>query len=125
MVKQPTPNNNTLELVNAIVTAVQEKKGQAIVSLNLSGLDNAICQYFIVCNANSTTQVGAIADGVSDKVLEILDEKPIHSEGYDNCLWVLLDYGDVVLHVFQTEQRDFYKLEDLWADAKRTNYEDE
>lgn len=115
--------NATLDLVNAIVEAADDKKAESIVSLDLTELDNAVCRYFIVCNANSTTQVGAIADGVSDKVLEKLGETPFHSEGYENCLWVLLDYGDVVFHVFQTEQRDFYKLEELWADAKRLIYE--
>jgi ribosome-associated protein len=122
MVKQTSANDYTQKLVNAIVEAVDDKKGENIVSLDLRKLDNAVCQYFIVCNANSTTQVGAIADGVSDKVLEKTGEEPWHSEGYENCLWVLLDYGDVVLHVFQTEQRDFYKLEDLWADAKRVKH---
>jgi ribosome-associated protein len=115
--------NYTQELARTIAEAIDDKKGENIVCLDLRKLDNAVCQYFIVCNANSTTQVGAIADGVHDKVYEKLDEKPIHSEGYDNCLWVLLDYGDVVVHVFQTEQRDFYKLEELWADAKRVKNE--
>ncbi|WP_320054138.1 ribosome silencing factor [uncultured Acetobacteroides sp.] len=122
MAKQTSVKDHTQELVTAIVEAADDKKGENIVSLDLRKLDNAVCQYFIVCNANSTTQVGAIADGVHDKVLEKTGEKPWHSEGYDNCLWVLLDYGDVVLHVFQTEQRDFYKLEDLWADAKRVKH---
>ena len=115
--------NYTQELARTIAEAIDDKKGENIICLDLRKLDNAVCQYFIVCNANSTTQVGAIADGVHDKVYEKLDEKPIHSEGYDNCLWVLLDYGDVVVHVFQTEQRDFYKLEELWADAKRVKNE--
>lgn len=122
MVKQTSVKSYTQELVSAIVEAVEDKKGENIVSLDLRNLDNAVCQYFVVCNANSTTQVGAIADGVTEKVFEKLDEKPWHSEGFDNCLWVLLDYGDVVLHVFQTEQRDFYRLEDLWADAKKEKH---
>lgn len=123
MVKHTSTKSYTQQLVDAIVEAADDKKGEKIVSLDLRKLDNAICQYFIVCNANSTTQVGAIADGVHDKVYEKLGEKPWRSEGYDNCLWVLLDYGDVVLHVFQTEQRAIYKIEDLWADANRVNYE--
>lgn len=122
MVKQTSVKSYTQELVSAIVEAVEDKKGENIVSLDLRNLDNAVCQYFVVCNANSTTQVGAIADGVTEKVFEKFDEKPWHSEGFDNCLWVLLDYGDVVLHVFQTEQRDFYRLEDLWADAKKEKH---
>jgi len=123
MVKSPIANHTTRNLVNAIIEAADDKKSDSIVCLDLKELENAVCQYFIVCNANSTTQVGAIADGVHDKVFEKLGETPWHSEGYENCLWVLLDYGDVVLHVFQTEQRDFYKLEELWADAKRVSYE--
>jgi iojap-like ribosome-associated protein len=123
MVKSSTTEYTTQNLLNAIVEAASDKKAENIVALDLRELDNAVCSYFIVCNANSTTQVGAIADGVTDKVYEKMEEKPWHSEGYDNCLWVLLDYGDVVLHVFQSEQRDFYKLEELWADAQRTNYE--
>lgn len=105
------------ELIDTIVSAIQDKKGKRILSLDLSGFDGAICSAFVVCSADSTTQVEAIAGGVEQKVLEKLGEKVWRVEGLGNSVWVVMDYGDVMVHVFQTETRDFYKLERLWADA--------
>ena len=105
------------ELIDTIVSAIQDKKGKRILSLDLSGFDGAICSAFVVCSADSTTQVEAIAGGVEQKVLEKLGEKVWRVEGLGNSVWVVMDYGDVMVHVFQTETRDFYKLEQLWADA--------
>ena len=92
------------KLIETIVSAIEDKKGKNIVSLDLSGFDGAICSHFVVCNADSTTQVCAI-------------------EGQQNGVWVAMDYVDVVVHIFQTELRSFYKLEELWADAPLVKYE--
>ena len=107
------------KLIETIVGAIQDKKGKDIVSLDLSGFDGAICSHFVVCNADSTMQVAAIADGVEEAVEEKL-------EGKQTGLWVAMDYMDVVVHIFTTELRSFYKLEELWADAplKRYDYEE-
>ena len=101
-----------------------EKKGQDVVSLDLKQIGTAISDYFIVCNADSTTNVSAIADNVEDRMREKCGRKVIRTQGKDNAFWVILDYGDIVVHVFQTPYRSFYRLEDLWADADRVAYED-
>lgn len=110
------------KLTETIIEAIQEKKGQGIVSLDMSGIDGAITETFIICNADSTTQVGAIAAGIEEDVLEKAGEKVWRVEGLTNSLWVVMDYGDVMVHIFQTELRDFYKLEQMWADAPATRY---
>ena len=111
------------KLTATIIRAIQDKKGKNIVSLYLSKIDGAICSCFIVCNADSTTQVAAIAAGIEEQVLETLGEKVWRVEGQQNALWIAMDYVDVVVHIFQTELREFYKLEELWADAPATRYE--
>ena len=93
------------KLIETIVSAIQDKKGKDIVSLDLSGFDGAICSNFVVCNADSTTQVAAIADGIEEKVLETLGENAWRVEGKQSGLWVAIDYIDVVVHIFQTELR--------------------
>ena len=117
---------NMEKLIETIVGAIQDKKGKDIVSLDLSGFDGAICSHFVVCNADSTMQVAAIADGVEEAVEEKLGEKVWRVEGKQTGLWVAMDYMDVVVHIFTTELRSFYKLEELWADAplKRYDYEE-
>lgn len=111
------------KLTGTIIRAIQDKKGKNIVSLDLSKIDGAICSCFIVCNADSTTQVAAIAAGIEEQVWETLGEKVWRVEGQQNALWIAMDYVDVVVHIFQTELREFYKLEELWADAPATRYE--
>ena len=111
------------KLIETIVTAIQDKKGKDIVSLNLEGFDGAICSHFVVCNAESTAQVAAIADGIEQEVLEKLGEKVWRIEGQQNAFWIAMDYLDVVVHIFQTELREFYRLEELWADAPMKKYE--
>ena len=113
------------KLIETIVEAIFDKKGHNVVSLDLSGFDGAITDTFVICNADSTTQVGAIADGIEEKVIEVLGEKPWRVEGLTNSLWVAMDYGTVIVHIFQTELRDFYKLEQLWADAPSVHYEEQ
>ena len=110
-------------LIETIVSAIEDKKGKDIVSLDLTGIDGAICSHFVVCNADSTTQVAAIADGIEEKMLDRLGEKVWRVEGQQNALWIAMDYVDVVVHIFQTDLRGFYKLEELWSDAPATRYE--
>ncbi len=110
-------------LIETIVGAIEDKKGKNIVSLDLSGFDGAICSAFVVCNADSTTQVAAIAAGIEEKVQESLGEKVWRVEGQQSALWIAMDYVDVVVHIFQSELREFYRLEELWADAPMTRYE--
>ena len=111
--------------VKVIADAMLEKKGQDVLSLNLNKIGTAISDYFIVCNADSGTNVLSIADNVEDRMIEKCKRKVIRTQGRENALWVILDYGDIVVHVFQTAYRAFYRIEDLWADAERTDYSDE
>ena len=114
---------NLEKLINTIVEAIDDKKGKGIVSLDLSGFDGAICSHFVVCNADSTTQVDAISASIEDKVFEVMGEWPVRVEGRQNSFWVAMDYTDVIDHSFQAELRDFYRLEELWADAPMKRYE--
>jgi len=108
------------ELTALIVEGIKEKKGENIVQLNLKGLDGAITDYFVICEANSSTQIDAIKDSIEDTVRKKIGEKPWHTEGTTNLEWVLLDYVDVVAHIFDRETRSHFDLEGLWADAKMT-----
>ena len=110
------------ELLSTIVSAIEDKKGKDIITLDLTGFDGAITDAFVVCNAESTTQVAAIADGIEEKVASTLGEKPRRIEGLQNAVWVVVDYTDVMVHIFQTDARNFYKLEELWADAPVEHY---
>ena len=110
--------------LQVIADAMLEKKGQVVVSLDLRPIGTAISDYFIVCNADSAPAVVAIADNVEDRMIEKCRRKVARTQGKENAYWVILDYGDIVVHVFQTPYRSFYRLEDLWADAERTAYED-
>ena len=114
-------NNNELKV---IADAMLEKKGQDVVSLDLRSIGTAISDHFIVCNADSTPAVVAIADNVEDRMIEKCRRKVSRTQGKENAFWVILDYGEIVVHVFQTPYRAFYRLEDLWADADRTEYAD-
>jgi len=105
-------------IVDNIIEGIKEKKGKEIVSIDLSALENSICRYFVICHGDSNTQVAAIAQWIEKVMEEKLDEKVWHKQGLENAHWVLLDYVDVVVHIFQKEFRDFYNLEGLWADGK-------
>ncbi len=115
---------STEKLNETIIQAVQDKKAENVVSLNLGKIPNSVCSRFVICHGNSKTQVDAIADEAIRLVKEKTGEKPWHTEGYENAEWILIDYVDVVLHIFQKEVRKFYNLEDLWADADITRFED-
>lgn len=115
---QKTPSGKDSEqLVDAILEGINRIKGMDIVKIDLTKINHSECNYFIICHGNSTTQVDAIAHSVEDTVEELVGEKAWHKDGYENSLWVLLDYADVMVHVFQHETRKFYDLENLWADA--------
>jgi ribosome-associated protein len=114
--KQKEVSDETL--VDTIIEAIREKKGQQIVKLDLQELKNTVCSYFIICQAESNTQVNALAENIEKQTSLKLKVPPHHIEGRLNSQWVLLDYFGVVVHVFQREFRDFYKLEDLWSDGK-------
>lgn len=110
----------TNSLSNTIIEGILDKKGEKITLLNLEKVENAFCDRFIICQANSNTQVNAIADSIEKKVKEDLKVRVHHREGLDNAIWVLLDYHEILVHIFQTEYRDHYKLEELWGDAQIT-----
>lgn len=121
MIKQE--NNPTEQLVHAVVGGIQEQKGTNIAILDMRKIDGSICDYFIICDGGSNIQVDAISNSVDVYVDKKLDEKPYHIEGRENAEWVLVDYVDVVVHIFQRPIRAYYDLEGLWADAKRTDIE--
>lgn len=126
MVKQEAKkDNNSVELVKAAVEGMFRKKGLDVVSLDLTELENSVCKYFVICHGESDRQVEALADSVIDTVREETGEKAWHKEGLDTSTWVLLDYADVVIHIFIQEYREMYKLEELWADAKLTQHIDD
>lgn len=111
--------------VKVIAEAMLEKKGQRVVALDLREVGTAITDHFVVCNADSTTAVAAITDNVIVRMQEKCGRKVLRMQGLENDFWIILDYGDIVVHIFLTEYRDFYRLEDLWADAKKKEYKDE
>jgi len=104
-------------LLESIVKGIFEKKGQDVLKIDLRKLENRITDYFVICHGASTTQVDSLCDSVEDTVRIDSGEKPLHVEGLDNCFWVLLDYGNIIVHIFLDEYRQFYSLESLWADA--------
>lgn len=111
--------------IKVIADAMLEKKAQDVVSLDLTKIGTAIADEFVICNADSTTQVVAVSDNVEERMEQYCGRSPLRKQGRENAFWVILDYGDIVVHVFKTDQRLFYRLEDLWADAVKTTYTDE
>lgn len=107
-------------LLKTIIEGIQEKKGKKIVTVDLTPIQSSSAQYFIICEGHSTTQVSAIADSVREYVRDHSDTKPYSYDGYQNSQWVIIDYGNIYVHVFLPESRNFYKLEQLWSDAKLT-----
>jgi len=110
------------KLIDAIIEGVRRKKGESILDLDMAQIGNSQCNHYIICHGNSNTQVEAIARSVEETVEEIIGENVWHSDGYRNAQWILLDYSDVMVHVFQKDTRHFYDLESLWADAKIKMY---
>ena len=112
------------KLINSIVEGIQEKKGHKIRIADLTEIDDTICQFLVICQANSPSHVSAIYDSVCDFTIKMANEKPHAVDGLKNCFWVALDYGDVIVHVFLQETRDFYDIDNLWEDAKFTDIPD-
>lgn len=108
--------------LRVIADAILDKKGQNVISLDLRPVGSAISDFFVVCNGDSTTNVNAIADNIIKMAREELGIKPLRTQGLENNIWIILDYGNIVVHIFQTQYRDFYRLEDFWADAPRKEY---
>ena len=112
-------NDNVEEIVAATIEAMEAVKGKEIVTLDLREIEGAVTDYFVICHAASKTQVDAIVDKVEEMVFQKTNNKPYHVEGRENTEWILIDFVDVVVHVFLESQRSYYKLEELWADAER------
>ncbi len=119
--KKPV-DHEAFKLAKSIVNAIEEKKGDNIVCLDLRDIENRVCDYFIICEGNSTTQIEAIAGSVEFLVKKELGERPYRSEGYENATWILIDYVNVIVHVFDKETRHFYNLESLWADGEKITF---
>lgn len=111
-------------LLNSIVEGIFEKKGLNVLKIDLRKLENRIADYFVICHAPSTTLVSTICDSIDDRVRKDTGIKPLHVEGLENSFWVLLDYGNVIVHIFLEEYRNFYNLESLWSDAVLEELED-
>ena len=110
--------NDTDLLINKIVEGIQDVKGLKITKVDMSHIDNYVFRNFVICEGRSNTHVASIADSVKDYVRDQIKVKPYFVDGYDNAQWIAMDYGEVVVHVFQPELRSFYNLEGLWEDAK-------
>lgn len=109
---------------DSVVKGLFEKKGEKVALIDLRKIENRVCDYFIISHATSSKQVDSLAWSVEDIVRRETGRKPYHIEGRENCIWVLLDYGDILVHIFQQPYREFYNLESLWADGTITMLED-
>ena len=112
------------KIVEKIVEGIQERKGKNIVIVNLTKLQEAPCSYFVICEGDSNIHVNSIANSIKDWVRDQIKVKPYASDGFENCEWIAMDYGQIIVHVFQRHTRAFYDLEHLWADAELTKLED-
>lgn len=117
--------DTTTQLKDAIIEGIRRKKGHGLVDLDLTSLHATECDHFIICHGNSTTQVEAIARSVEETTKELVGEDALHIDGYRNAQWILLDYSDIMVHVFQKDIRNFYDIESLWADAHITEYNED
>lgn len=114
----------TQDISLAIIDSIQDKKGHFITVLDMSGIESAPASKFIICQGRSTSQVSAIADGIREDLQNKYGLKPYNYDGYRNSQWIIIDYGNVMIHVFLPEFREFYNLEELWSDAKVKHIED-
>lgn len=117
--------NTKNHLIEAIIEGVRRKKGLKILNLDLTRLNNTECSHFIICHGTSSTQVEAIAHSIEETVEELTNQDVLHTDGYKNAQWILLDYAEIMVHVFHEEWRKHYDLEQLWADAEFINYNSE
>ncbi|MBT8325909.1 MAG: ribosome silencing factor [Winogradskyella sp.] len=113
-------NSNADLLISTILNGIEDVKGKEITILDLREIENTVCDYFIICEGTSNTQVNAIVNSIQKKVSKTIHDKPWHIEGTENAEWVLMDYVNVVVHVFQKHIRAYYDIESLWGDAKTT-----
>ena len=120
MARTQKGTNREVKLISEIVDLALEKKAIDIISLDLRGL-SSVSDYYLICSADSEPQVKAISDKIKNNTLN----KPFHLEGYEQFRWVLLDYGEIMVHIFRTKDREYYNLEKLWADAELLKYSDE
>jgi ribosome-associated protein len=104
------------------IHGIQEKKGNDIVRLDLRNIHSSVTDYFVICHADSSTQVKAIANSIEEEIYKALKQEPWRKEGLEYAEWILLDYVDVVIHIFRTDKREFYGVEELWGDAEIKNY---
>ena len=109
--------NNSDKLLISISNGIEEVKGNDIKILDLKNIETSVCKYFVICSGSSSVHVTSIADNIKKYVSKDIKEKPWNSEGYSSSEWILLDYADIVVHVFQKQTRDLYNLEELWGDA--------
>jgi len=121
MVKNKTVQEST-SISELVVYGIQEKKGNEIVRLDLRNIHSSVADYFVICHAESSTQVNAIAQSVEDEVFKALKLEPWRKEGLKQSEWIILDYIDVVVHIFKTDKREFYGIEDLWGDAEMKSF---
>ena len=117
MVNKEKSANNLLE---EIIRGIENVKGEDIQQMDLMEIENTPCEFFVICSANSNTQVTAVVNSIQKTVSKALQEKPFHTEGLEVAEWVLIDYVNIVVHVFQKQTRKFYNIEELWGDAKST-----
>jgi ribosome-associated protein len=120
--KQKSRLNTNSKIIKTIVAAIQEKKGEEVISLNLKKIPEAVADFFIICEANNPNLVKAIADNVEKRVKEECGERPYRFEGKQGEKWILIDYVDVVVHCMMSDMRGFYNLEELWQDAERKEH---
>jgi ribosome-associated protein len=122
--KSATRLTKNSKIIKTIIAAIQEKKGENIISLDLRKINEAVADFFIICEAGNQPQVRAIAENVEARVNSTCEENPYHHEGYHNLHWVLIDYVNVVVHVMLSEDRKFYKLEEMWSDAAAEEHDE-
>lgn len=116
--------DNTKVILKNIIEGIQDKKGSGIVVADLSEIESSPCNYFVICQANSSNQTTAIAKSIGDKLRENCNTKPFSVSGLENGVWIVMDYGDIFVHIFQPIEREFYDLEHLWADAELSSVPD-
>lgn len=107
-------------LANKIAEILDYSKGHKILKMDMRKIDNCFCDFFVICHGTSNTHVASMADDVEEKIIKESGEKPLHIEGRNHAQWIILDYGNVIVHIFQEEYRNYYQIEDFWADAEIT-----
>jgi ribosome-associated protein len=114
--------NESAYISELAIHGMQEKKGNDLVRLDLSSVNSSVADFFVICHADSTTQVKAIANSVEEEIYKAIQQDPWRKEGLEHGEWILLDYIDVVIHIFRTDKREFYGVEELWGDAEIKSY---